>query len=220
MYPKVVSFHYSQEYLPLQFWPLDQQDRLQHSWRQDWIWLTRDQVTSLLEHSLLQDLSWKENWPSDQVSSLSTSRLTLCTHWSLTRNTAPPPWGVTRGRPSLIGSQSSLQFNCNKDGFNVVGTSSYYSKARIGIISNNQNDCSSCDSRIDFGTEGLPDDSSTCGNEAQFSTDNGDKKIKAMGYILVQWKLKLSIICTTVDIIESNDLLSVTLVSHVWPVVF
>ena len=87
---------------------------------------------------------------------------------------------------TLIGSQASLQYNCNKDKFNVVGTCSYYSKARIGVISNNQNDCSSCDSGIGFGTGGLPDDSSTCGNEAQHSTDNGDKKIKAMGYILVQ----------------------------------
>ena len=88
---------------------------------------------------------------------------------------------------TLIGSQASLQYNCNKDEFNVVvGTCSYYSKARIGVISNNQNDCSSCDSGIGFGTGGLPDDSSTCGNEAQYSTDNGDKKIKAMGDILVQ----------------------------------
>ena len=87
---------------------------------------------------------------------------------------------------TLIGSQASLQSNCNKDGFNVVGTSTSYSKARIGIISNNENDCSSCDSRIGFGTGGHPDDSNTCGNEAQHLTDNGDKKIKAMGYILVQ----------------------------------
>ena len=67
-----------------------------------------------------------------------------------------------------------------------MGTSSYHSVARIGIISNNGNDCSTCDSRIGFGTGGLHDDSNTCGNEAKYSTDNGDKKIKAMGYILVQ----------------------------------
>jgi len=87
---------------------------------------------------------------------------------------------------TLIGSQASLQINCNKEGFNAVGTSSSNSKARIGIINNQENDCGSCDSRIGFGTGGFPDDSNTCGNAAAISPDNGDKYIKAMGYILVQ----------------------------------
>ena len=88
---------------------------------------------------------------------------------------------------TLIGSQASLQSSCNKEGFNVheVGFS-YQSKARIGIISNNQNDCFSCDSRIGFGTGGLHDDSNSCGNEATRLADNGDKHIKTMGYILVK----------------------------------
>ena len=88
---------------------------------------------------------------------------------------------------TLIGSQASLQTKCNKNGFNVVGNSNFHSKARIGIIGDNQNNCNSCDSRIGFGTGGHPDDSSTCGNEASRSSDNGQKHIKAMGYILVQW---------------------------------
>ena len=87
---------------------------------------------------------------------------------------------------SLIGPEGSLQRHCNKEGFNAVGTNSGHSKARIGIIGNEQNDCNSCDSRIGFGTGGNPDDSSTCGNEAMWSADNGDKHIKAFGYILVQ----------------------------------
>ena len=86
---------------------------------------------------------------------------------------------------SLIGPQASLQTNCNKEGFNVVHTSSQ-SKARIGIIANNENDCLTCDSRIGYGTGGYPDDLNTCGNEAKHGPDNGDKQIKAMGYILVQ----------------------------------
>ncbi|KAL9953880.1 hypothetical protein ACROYT_G041353 [Oculina patagonica] len=86
----------------------------------------------------------------------------------------------------LIGSHSSLQRNCNKEGFNAVSTSTSHSKARIGIVSNDQNECNSCDSRIGFGTGGYPDDSNTCGNNARHSTDNGEKHIKAMGYILVQ----------------------------------
>ncbi|XP_078351809.1 putative skeletal organic matrix protein 5 isoform X2 [Oculina patagonica] len=73
---------------------------------------------------------------------------------------------------TLIGSQSSLQRN--------------YSKARIGFLGNDGSGCSHCDSRIGFGTGGLYDDSNTCGNEACCSPDNGDKHIKAMGYILEQ----------------------------------
>jgi len=87
---------------------------------------------------------------------------------------------------TLIGSEASLQLHCNKEGFNVVCTYNSYSKARIGILGNNQYDCGSCQSRIGFGTGGDHDDSNTCGNQATHSSDNGDKHIKAMGYILVQ----------------------------------
>ena len=86
----------------------------------------------------------------------------------------------------LIGSQASLQTNCNKEGFNVLCDGSSPSKARIGIVANNQDDCGSCDSRIGFGTGGFPDSSNTCGNVASFQPDNGWRYIKAMGYILVQ----------------------------------
>ena len=87
---------------------------------------------------------------------------------------------------TLIGSEASLQTNCNKEGFNAVGSNSRSSKARIGFLGNENNDCASCDSRIGFGTGGYPDDSNTCGNEASWQPDNGDKDITAMGYILVQ----------------------------------
>ena len=89
---------------------------------------------------------------------------------------------------SLIGSKASLQHNCNREGFNAKSDRKQNSKARIGILSNNENECQSCDSRIGFGTGGYPDDSNTCGNEALaiYEADNSDKHIKAMGYILVQ----------------------------------
>ena len=86
----------------------------------------------------------------------------------------------------LIGYRASLQSYCNKEGFNVLCTDGNGSKARIGILANNQSVCSSCDSRIGFGTGGYNDDSNTGGNEAQHGGDNGDQHIKAMGYILVQ----------------------------------
>ncbi|KAL9953788.1 hypothetical protein ACROYT_G041253 [Oculina patagonica] len=87
---------------------------------------------------------------------------------------------------TLIGSQASLQPNCKKEGFNAAGVATGSSRARIGVLGNNQNDCITPDSRIGFGTGGYTDDSNTCGNDASHSPDNGDKHIKAMGYILVQ----------------------------------
>ena len=87
---------------------------------------------------------------------------------------------------SLVGSQASLQYNCNKEGFNAVSGDYPFSRARIGILGNNENDCSKCDSRVGFGTGGHFDNTNTCGNEATYSPDNGNKHIKAMGCILVQ----------------------------------
>ena len=86
----------------------------------------------------------------------------------------------------LIGSRASLQRNCNKEGFNAVGENHSHSKARIGYIANQENNCHTCDSRIGFGTGGYHDDSNTCGNQATYDPDNGNKNIRAMGYILVQ----------------------------------
>jgi len=89
---------------------------------------------------------------------------------------------------TLFGSQGSLQDNCNREGFNVKGDDqdAHVTKARIGIIGNNENHCRTCDSRIGFGTGGRHDDSNTCGIEAVAAPDNGDRRIKAMGYILIQ----------------------------------
>ena len=86
---------------------------------------------------------------------------------------------------TLTGSQGSLQTNCSKEGFNTVSRVNNFSKARVGIIGNEKGDCDYCDSRIGFGTGGKYDDSNTCGNEAVFGGDNGDKHVKAMGFILV-----------------------------------
>ena len=87
---------------------------------------------------------------------------------------------------SLLCSFASLQLNCNKEGFNVVGPHRNNPTTRIGIVGNNENDCNTGDSRIGFGSGGAHDDSNTCGNEAKYGGDNGDKHSKAMGYILVQ----------------------------------
>ena len=87
----------------------------------------------------------------------------------------------------LIGSDASLQHNCNKEGFNAFSDRTDRSKVKIGIISNGQNNCRTCDSLIGFGTGSYPNDAKSCGNEAiKSNSDNGHKSIKAMGYILVQ----------------------------------
>ena len=78
----------------------------------------------------------------------------------------------------VVGSLASLQQNCNKEGFNVEGGNS---KARIGVIANQEKNCWTCDSRIGFGTGG----NNSCGNVAKHKPDNGDKHITGMGYILV-----------------------------------
>ena len=114
---------------------------------------------------------------------------------------------------SLIGSEASLQDNCNREGFNTKSDREKDSKARIGILFNNENECKSCDSRIGFGTGGYPDDSNTCGNEALFAheADNGDKHIKAMGYILVQWTQN-----NTEETYVCQSFLIVTITCHVF----
>ena len=84
-------------------------------------------------------------------------------------------------------TEASLQSYGNKEGFNAVCKYSDSSKARIGIVGDNYRDCRTCDSRIGFGTGGYHDNNNTCGNEASvLRPDNGEKHIKAMGYILVQ----------------------------------
>ena len=96
---------------------------------------------------------------------------------------------TTLGRDTwktLIGSQASLQRNCDKEGFNAESYRGDFSRARIGILGNELKHCKSPDSRIGFGTGGYPGFSNTCGNEAEIQTDNGEKHIKAIGYILVQ----------------------------------
>ena len=80
-----------------------------------------------------------------------------------------------------------MQPHCNKEGFNAASAAKNDAKARIGIVGNQQNDCSGSESRIGLGTGGYPDDSTnTCGNAAVAGADNGDKHINAISYILVQ----------------------------------
>ncbi|XP_068729914.1 uncharacterized skeletal organic matrix protein 5-like [Montipora capricornis] len=87
----------------------------------------------------------------------------------------------------LIGEQASLQTVCMIEGFNVQGSVDGFSRVRIGIVGDQFKPCVRCDSRIGFGTGGEILDNNTCGNfAADYKPDNGNKTLKAMGYILVQ----------------------------------
>ena len=84
----------------------------------------------------------------------------------------------------LIGPSASLQRNCNREGFNSQGGDGEI-KTRIGIIANQEGDCKTPDSFIGFGGA-VRSFKNVCGNRAAYSPDNGNKNIKAFGYIFVQ----------------------------------
>ena len=92
---------------------------------------------------------------------------------------------IGRGGWKGLVTGSSLQWRCNREGFNVVADWEGYSKARIGIIGNEADICNSPDSRIGFGTGGFPDDGNSCGYISRWYGDNGDRDAKAMGYIFI-----------------------------------
>ncbi|XP_044173439.1 uncharacterized protein LOC114973131 [Acropora millepora] len=99
---------------------------------------------------------------------------------------------VGRDRWKSLLADSSLQRNCNMEGFNVKPSSrqNHHAVTRIGILGNNQDECRSCNSRIGFGSEGSShgqQDDNSCGNEsAERGNDNGEKRIKANCFIFLQ----------------------------------
>jgi hypothetical protein len=91
--------------------------------------------------------------------------------------------------PSAI---SSLQRNCNREGFNA-GRACV--KVRLGIIGNEGHDgCLSADSYIGVGTTNTNNNRlcdfhfslNSAGNVAVCKPDNGNRDTKAMGYVLVR----------------------------------
>ena len=97
---------------------------------------------------------------------------------------------------SLV-TNSGLQRNCNREGFNVrrsdLNRYSNTFSTRIGIIGNQQNECISPDSYIGFGGItsskrvhcSMPRATNTCGNSAHCRS-GGSKELHAMGYIFVR----------------------------------
>ncbi|KAK3750715.1 hypothetical protein QZH41_017272, partial [Actinostola sp. cb2023] len=60
-------------------------------------------------------------------------------------------FSIGRSKWKSLIAGSSLQRNCNREGFNNLLPQE---RTRIGILSNNENSCSSPDSRIGFGSAG------------------------------------------------------------------
>lgn len=91
---------------------------------------------------------------------------------------------------SLIAG-SLLQENCNTEGFNVHFEShdrAMKMLARFGLVTNNEEDCLTCDSWIGFGVDFAgchTSESKACGNRAVCAVDTV-VNIPAFGYILVQ----------------------------------
>ena len=86
---------------------------------------------------------------------------------------------------------SRLQENCDEEGFNInrEGHNSAHFKVRIGIIADDHDDCSSCNSCIGFGTSVRGCSGSVrkiaCGNIAICKKPK-NKNTPAFGYIFVQ----------------------------------
>ena len=112
------------------------------------------------------------------------------TNWILLKYTAASLYNViaggnygktNAGRAAWISlaKGSSLQSNCNKEGFNAR-CSDVYKMSRLGIFGNNENDCVSCNSFIGFGCQ--------MGNLRSGNTQTypNSLTLKTFGYIFVQ----------------------------------
>lgn len=102
---------------------------------------------------------------------------------------------TTLGRDAwkgLMGPTGSLQPNCNREGINIFEpTGGTATSVRIGIISNEQEDCLSPDSRIGVGGGYTPvcdpvPDVQTAGNSSCYGSDNGDIEAAAFAWVFVR----------------------------------
>ena len=132
-------------------------------------------------HSLRSASLWRS--AIKLIRSSSTNKPTPYTPWSLTETTVRRHWVVTPRRGWLANRHRCREIVTGKVSILIP----IIAKQEVGIISNQENNCDTCDSRIGFGTGGHDGDDNTCGNWARYGGDNGNRDIKAMGYILVQW---------------------------------
>ncbi|XP_044167696.1 uncharacterized protein LOC122947268 [Acropora millepora] len=86
-------------------------------------------------------------------------------------NYRPTSLGRDKWVGLMMGFQN-LQPRCNREGFNPSCTSARHGRVRIGILGNNEADCTSCDSLLGFGLD--------------IARSCGDQSTTTMGYILVK----------------------------------
>jgi hypothetical protein len=81
----------------------------------------------------------------------------------------------------------STQPNCNREGANADCAGR---RVRLGLLTNQENDCNSCDSYLGLGHTGQGgcdgQGQSWCGMMASCSADNGAKNVPALGYLFVR----------------------------------
>jgi hypothetical protein len=96
---------------------------------------------------------------------------------------------ITKSKWNSLINGSTIQQNCNIQGFNVRGGESFWKMyVRIGLVANDENDCKTCNSCIGFGASitscgGLVK-KKACGSihACRYNRNN----IATFGYILVQ----------------------------------
>jgi hypothetical protein len=89
---------------------------------------------------------------------------------------------------SLI-DDSSLQKNCNIEGFNINGVftnSQRGMKIRVGLMANNQDNCNTCNSCIGFGTSVVGCSNDVRNTSCGVAVCGNAEEAPAFGYILVQ----------------------------------
>jgi hypothetical protein len=87
---------------------------------------------------------------------------------------------------ALAGPTSSLQYNCNRQGFNVQPG---YASIRIGYLGNNEDDCGSPDSYIGVGGLDSPclgGHAPTAGGSAGCNGDNGNGHFPGFAWVYVR----------------------------------
>jgi hypothetical protein len=96
---------------------------------------------------------------------------------------------ITKSKWKSLINGSSVQQNCNTQGFNIRGgESNWKMHVRIGLVANDETDCNTCNSCIGFGISvtacGGRVKKKACGNI--HACKNLQNDIAAFGYILVQ----------------------------------
>ncbi|MEZ4453077.1 MAG: fibrinogen-like YCDxxxxGGGW domain-containing protein [Nannocystaceae bacterium] len=96
---------------------------------------------------------------------------------------------VGRAAWKTLVANASLQPNCNTEGLNSHPSgNNAHTRARLGIVSNQENDCASPDSFIGIGTAGTPCGGAvmSAGNMSRCTGDNGDVDFTAFGVVFVR----------------------------------